>query len=102
MFLIIFTNCHVYCSSKNGSPLETADEGALIATVTKAKKRRTGSTGDATGGASLDINLGDGQFISLQDPLNVGALDAEKKNMALQQLQMLKSQVDSVLAHLQN
>ena len=53
------------------------------------------------GGASLDINLGDGHFISLQDPMNVTALDDDKKNMALQQLQMLKDQVDSVLKHLQ-
>lgn len=89
-------------SSKNGSPVEAADEGALIATVTKAKKRRTGSTGDTAEGASLDLNLGDGQFISLHDPRNVGTLDNEKKNMALQQLQMLRSQVDSVLKHLQN
>lgn len=91
----------ILSSSKNGSPVEAADEGALIATVTKAKKRRTGSTGDGSAGASLDINLGDGQFISLQDPTNVSALDADKKNMALQQLQMLKNQVDSVLKHLQ-
>ena len=80
--------------------MEAADEGAIIATITKAKKRRTGSSSDTTG-ASLDINLGDGQFISLQDPTNVNSLDADKKNMALQQLQMLKNQVDSVLRTLQ-
>lgn len=91
-----------FISSKNGTPVETADEGALIATVTKSKKRRTGSTGDSGAGASLDINLGDGQYISLQDPMNMSSLDAEKKIMALQQLQLLKSQVDSVLKHLQN
>lgn len=88
-------------SSKNGSPVETADEGCLIATVTKSKKRRMGSTGDDVG-ASLDINLGDGQFISLQDPTNVNSLDDDKKSMALQQLQMLKDQVDYALKHLQN
>ena len=82
--------------------MEAADEGTLIATILKAKKRRTGSTGDAEPGASLDINLGDGHFFSLQDPMNVNTLDDDKKSMAVQQLQMLKKQVDSVLAGLQN
>lgn len=89
-------------SSKNGSPVEAADEGALIATVTKAKKRRTGSTSDNVAGASLDLNLGDGQFISLHDPTNITALDDEKKTMAVQQLQMLLNQAESALKQLQN
>ena len=88
-------------SSKNGTPIENPDEGTIIATVTKAKKRRTGSTGDAAAGASLDINLGGGQFLSLQDPTNIDSLDGHEKNMAVQQLQMLREQVDFYLKRME-
>ena len=83
-------------SSKNGTPIEAPDEASIIATVTKTKKRRTGSTGESTG-AALDINLGGGQFISLQDPQNINSLNGNEKNMAVQQLQMLRDQVDFYL-----
>ena len=88
-------------SSKNGTPIEAPEDAAIIATVTKAKKRRTGSTGDGAASASLDINIGGGQFLSLQDPNNIASLDGHEKNMAIQQLNMLRDQVDFYLKRME-
>ena len=52
-------------------------------------------------GASLDINIGGGQFLSLQDPQNIDSLDGHEKNMAVQQLQMLREQVDFYLKRME-
>lgn len=95
--------------SQNGSPVEADgmgfnDENVLVATVTKPA---VGGKGGAprllstSSAASLSINVGNGQFISLQDPSRVGQLGASEKNNALLQLQMLKEQVASAIQNLE-
>jgi len=81
--------------SQNGSPLETYEKGSVIATV--AKKRR--GNGDT---ANFEINVGDGKFISLNDPSGVQELDSNMRATAATQLKVLQDQMASLMAQLQN
>mmetsp|Transcript_25809 Transcript_25809/g.63221 ORF Transcript_25809/g.63221 Transcript_25809/m.63221 type:complete len:235 (+) Transcript_25809:61-765(+) len=78
--------------SQNGSPLETFEKGSVIATVTK--KRRGNES------ASFEINVGDGKFISLNDPSGVQELDSNMKATAATQLKVLQDQMASLMAQL--
>lgn len=71
-------------SSQNGSPVDTADQGALVATITKKPRAQRASV-------MLDIHVGEGRTISLDE--NVGNLDAGTKATALDQVQMLKERL---------
>lgn len=81
-------------SSQNGSPVDTVDHGALIATVTKKRKGNEG--------ANFEINVGDGKFISLSDPDGVNGLDSSMKATAASQLQVLRDQMENLMAQLAN
>ena len=83
-------------SSKNGSPVDPIDEGALVATVTK-KRRGNAIEGAA---ANFDINVGDGRYISLNDPAGVQNLDDDMKTSALSQLKVLQDQMASLMKQL--
>ena len=83
-------------SSKNGSPVDPVDEGALVATVTK--KRRGNAPPSAA--ANFDINVGDGRYISLNDPTGVRHLDENMKSNALTQLKVLQDQMASLMEQL--
>ena len=78
--------------------MDQVDEGVLTATI--KKKKRAGRVESAS--ACIDINVGDGQFISLDDPNAVQSLDQQTKNNALSQLQVLQDQMDSLMKQLQN
>ena len=81
-------------SSQNGSPVDTADQGALIATVTKKRKGNEG--------ANFEINVGDGKYISLCDPDGVEGLDSSMKATAASQLKVLRDQMENLMAQLAN
>jgi hypothetical protein len=81
-------------SSQNGSPLDKFEKGSIIATVTK--KRRGNET------ANFEINVGDGKYISLNDPSGVKGLDSNMKATAATQLKVLQDQMASLMAQLQN
>lgn len=81
-------------SSQNGSPVDPVDLGALVATVTK--KRRGNES------ASFEINVGEGKYISLNDPSGVDQLDASMKATAASQLKVLQDQMASLMAQLTN
>ena len=99
-------------SSKNGSPVEGVGEVTnhvgggegmprLVATVTKAPVG--GSRLKATSATtSLEIDVGNGQLISLNDPKAVAIkqLAPEQLTATMMQLQMLKDQVDSAMQQL--
>ena len=87
--------CH-FQSSENGSPVERIDEGAIVATVCKKRK------GNGAGGASVEINVGDGRIISLSNPGNVRELDSGMKATAASQLKVLADQMASLMAQLQS
>ena len=91
-------NLLLFCpySSQNGSPVDAIDEGALIATVTK---KRRGNTMETTG-ANFDINVGEGRYISLNDPSGVQNLDSEMKTSAMSQLKVLQDQMASLMQQL--
>ena len=78
--------------------MDQVDEGVLTATI--KKKKRSGRVESSS--ACIDINVGDGQFISLDDPNAVQSLDQQTKNNALSQLQVLQDQMDSLMKQLQN
>lgn len=80
-------------SSANGSPVDKVDEGALVATVTKKRK------GNGTA-AAFDINIGEGNYISLNDPNGLQDLDDNMKTSALSQLMILQDQMASLVAQL--
>jgi len=84
-------------SSKNGSPVDPIDEGALVATVTK--KRRGNSV--AATAANFDINVGEGRYISLNDPSGVLNLDDDMKTSAYSQLKVLQDQMASLMQQLE-
>jgi hypothetical protein len=82
------------------------------------KKKRRGPSGAPGAGApkpsgggkeeeeeesvmAFGIDVGDGEYISLQDATVATQLDPAKKNAALFQLQQLKEQVDTVMKSLQ-
>ena len=97
-----FLHCIFFCltchfqSSENGSPVERIDEGAIVATVCKKRK------GNGAGGASVEINVGDGRIISLSNPGNVRELDSGMKATAASQLKVLADQMASLMAQLQS
>ena len=93
---VLLTNIALH-SSENGSPVDTVEDGALIATVTKKRRIRAG---DAP--VNFDINVGDGQYISLTNPGSIGLLDEDLKSTAIQQLQVLQDQMASLMAQLKN
>ena len=90
-------HCHPlpYFSSKNGSPVDTVEEGTLVATV--SKKRRAGKTS-----AVFDINVGEGRYINLTEPGTVECLDGDMKDAAISQLKILQDQMASLMAQLNN
>lgn len=79
--------------SENGSPLAATEPGTVIATV--CKKRRGNES------AKVEINVGEGQYISLNDPSGISALDAQMKQTAASQLKVLQDQMASLMAQLQ-
>ena len=80
-------------SSQNGSPVAATEAGTVIATV--CKKRRGNES------ASVEINIGEGQYISLNDPDGVSGLDRQMKQTAASQLKVLQDQMASLMAQLQ-
>ena len=76
--------------------MDAIDEGALVATVTK---KRRGNITEATG-ANFDINVGEGRYISLNDPNGVQHLDSGMKTSALSQLKVLQDQMASLMQQL--
>lgn len=84
--------------SINGSPVDMAEQGDLVATVCK-KRRGNGSDGP---GALFDINVGDGRYISLSDPKSIRDLPVEMKLEAKNQLNVLQDQLTKLMAHLKN
>mmetsp|Transcript_2624 Transcript_2624/g.4087 ORF Transcript_2624/g.4087 Transcript_2624/m.4087 type:complete len:247 (-) Transcript_2624:3288-4028(-) len=83
--------------SKNYSPLQATDEGALIATVTKKRKGNS-----RTSGVDFAINVGDGRQINLGDPRSMKHLDDDMKTSAVVQLKVLQDQMASLMAQLTN
>jgi Cell division cycle-associated protein 8 len=92
VFLMFAFPSFVSGSSRNGSPLETSDVGSVIATI--SKKRRGNES------ASFEINVGEGRYISLNDPNGVQELDSEMKATAATQLKVLQDQMASLMAQL--
>lgn len=84
--------------SINGSPVDMAEEGDLVATVCK-KRRGNGSDGP---GAIFDINVGDGRYISLSDANAIRDLPDDMKTEAKNQLNVLQDQLSKLMAHLKN
>jgi hypothetical protein len=82
----------LFTSSKNGSPVDTHDEGTLVATVSKKQKR----------GAVFDINVGQGRYISLTEPGTIECLDGEMKHAAISQIKILQDQMASLMDKLHN
>lgn len=69
----------------------------MVATIQKKTNRR-----GAGGGAdyvSLDLNLGQGDYLSLNDP---SVMDSDQKGEAIDQLELLKAKVDDALNSLKN
>lgn len=77
--------------------MEPTDEGALVATVTK-KPRRGNAPPSAS--ANFDINVGEGRYISLNNPSGVQHLDDNMKTNALSQLKVLQDQMASLMEQL--
>lgn len=72
--------------------MERVDHGAIVATI--AKKRKGNET------ASVEINIGDGKYISLSNPGNIKGLDSSMKAAAALQLKVLADQMSSLMAAL--
>mmetsp|Transcript_11866 Transcript_11866/g.18205 ORF Transcript_11866/g.18205 Transcript_11866/m.18205 type:complete len:98 (+) Transcript_11866:663-956(+) len=89
----------VNISSENGSPVDTFDEGALVATVTKKRRRSMGISASA---AVFDISVGGGRTINLNNPESMKHLDDDLKSDAINQLQVLQNQMASLMAQLKN
>ena len=66
----------------------------MIATVTKKRK------GNDPAGANIEINVGEGRFISLNNPAGVTELDSSMKKSAASQLKVLQDQMQSLMAQL--
>ena len=98
------THKHTYDSSHNGSPLAATEPGTVIATV--CKKRRGNNNNESAaaaanvGTANVEIDIGEGQYISLNDPNGVRQLDAQMKQTAASQLKVLQDQMASLMAQL--
>ena len=80
-------------SSENGSPLDPTEQGALVATVQKKVRGRTT--------ASFDINVGEGQYLSL-DEHQIPHMDDETKNHAINQVKVLQDQLATLMQQLEN
>jgi len=93
--------------SQNGSPLAATEPGTVIATICK-KPRRGGLDGNnesaesasANSTANVEINVGEGHYISLNDPNGISELDASMKQTAASQLKVLQDQMASLMATL--
>lgn len=79
-------------SSRNGSPVETTEKGSVVATVTK--KHRGNES------ANFEINVGEGRYISLNDPNGIQSLDSEMKAAATTQLKVIQDQMATLMAQL--
>lgn len=79
--------------SRNGSPLAETEPGTVIATV--CKKRRGNES------AEVQVHVGEGQYVSLNDPQSLSGLDAQMKKSAASQLKVLQDQMASLMAKLQ-
>ena len=90
--LIQICNYFPVFSSENGSPVERIDEGAIVATVSKKRK--------GSAAASVEINVGEGKYISLSNPGSVKELDSSMKATAASQLQVLADQMATLMAAL--
>lgn len=90
--------------SVNGSPVDKAEEGDLVATVCKKRKGNAGGAGGSAnnGAAVFDINVGDGRYVNLSDPGTVQHLDQDMKNTAMSQLKVLQNQMASLMTQLGN
>jgi hypothetical protein len=91
--LLVCRALQLFNSSQNGSPIAATEPGTVIATV--CKKRRGNES------ASVEINIGEGQYISLNDPIGVSGLDPQMKQTAASQLKVLQDQMASLMAQLQ-
>ena len=69
-------------------------EGALVATI---QKRKNTNSRDV----SLDLNLGNGDYLSLNDAADLSTLDSNQKEQTLDKLQMLKAQLENAIQNLQ-
>jgi hypothetical protein len=96
-FLLYISLLTCFLSSKQGSPVNILENGDLVATVAKKRRLREGEMP-----VHFDINVGDGNFISLSNPGNLKLLDDDLKNSAIQQLQLLQDQMASLMAQLQS
>jgi len=90
--------------SQNGSPLAATEPGTVIATICK-KPRRGGldnknNESAESAAANVEINVGEGQYISLNDPKGVSELDPSMKQTAAAQLKVLQDQMASLMATL--
>ena len=99
------SNTHTHDSSHNGSPLAATEPGTVIATV--CKKRRGNNNNESAAAAAnagttanVEIDIGEGQYISLNDPNGVRQLDAQMKQTAASQLKVLQDQMASLMAQL--
>jgi hypothetical protein len=91
--------------SKNGSPLEPTAPGTVIATVHKKQCRGLGQEQDDDGAmatADVEMNVGEGQYIRLNDPFGVSELDSKMKQTAAIQLKVLQDQMESLMAQLRS
>jgi hypothetical protein len=70
-----------------------ADDGALVATVSKKRRGNAITT-------HFDISIGEGQFISLSDPDSVKNLDDNTKKVAILQVQVLQDQMEVLMEQL--
>jgi len=92
--------------SSNGSPVHQAEEGDLIATVSKKRRGNANASHDEDdsgmeiGGAVFDISVGDGRMISLSDPSTMEHLTNEMKSTAKNQLNVLQNQLSQLLSKL--
>lgn len=73
------------------------DAGTLVATVTK---KHRGTVPSAA--ANFELNLGDGNFLSLNDTNSIQGLNGDLKTSALSQLKALQSQMEGLVAQLEN
>ncbi len=86
--------------------MHQAEEGDLIATVSKKRRGNANASHDEDdsgmqiGGAVFDISVGDGRMISLSDPSTMEHLTNEMKSTAKNQLNVLQNQLSQLLSKL--
>ena len=92
--------------------MHQAEEGDLIATVSKKRRGNANATANGgshdendggmeiIGGAVFDISVGDGRMISLSDPSTMEHLTNEMKSTAKNQLNVLQNQLSQLLSKL--